>query len=114
MTNSVLSSAFGFARDELLELVEVLQVDTRPRTVLPDIFKIFHPNDGIPELFRERDETTGEFVVRVLDSTLFFLTHTQLRARSAPASETDSRREGYLRRTYFASPPDTSIDSLSP
>jgi hypothetical protein len=70
------TSAFSFVRDELLELVEMPRVDTRPRTVLTDVFEVFHPNDGILELFRERDEATGEFVVQVLDSTLFFVTHT--------------------------------------
>jgi hypothetical protein len=70
------TSAFGFVRDELLELVEVPRVDTPPRTVLADTFEVFHPNDGVLELFRERDETTGKFVVQVFDSTLFFVTHT--------------------------------------
>jgi hypothetical protein len=57
------ASAFGFVRDELLELVEMPRVNARPRTVLTNAFEVLHPNDGIPELFRERDETTGEFVV---------------------------------------------------
>jgi len=57
------TSAFGFIRDELLELVKVPRVDARPRTVLTDSFEVFHPNDGVLELLRERDETTGEFVV---------------------------------------------------
>jgi hypothetical protein len=70
------TSAFGFVRDELLELAEVPRVDTRPRTILADTFEVFHPNDGVLELFRERDEATGEFVVQIFDSTLFFVTHT--------------------------------------
>jgi len=70
------TSAFGFVRDELLELVEVPRVDTRPRTVLADSFEVFHPYDGVLELFRERDETTGELVIQVFDSTPFFVTHT--------------------------------------
>jgi hypothetical protein len=68
--------AFGLVRDELLKLVEMPRVDTRPRTVLTDTFEVFHLNDGILELFCERDETTGEFVVQVLNPTLFFVTHT--------------------------------------
>ena len=36
------------------------RVDTRPRTVFVDAFEVFHPNDGVLELFRERDEATGE------------------------------------------------------
>jgi len=70
------TSTLGFVRDELLELVEMPRVDARPRTVLADAFKIFHPNDWILELFRERDEATGEFVIQVFGSTLFFITHT--------------------------------------
>ena len=70
------TSTFGFVRDELLELVEMPRVDTRPRTVLADAFEVFHPNNGVLELFRERDEATGEFVGQVSDSTLFFVTHT--------------------------------------
>ncbi|WP_162530999.1 hypothetical protein [Natrialba chahannaoensis] len=31
-----------------------------------------HPNGQVLELFRERDETAGEIVVQVLDSTLLF------------------------------------------
>ena len=69
-------SAFGFVRDELLELVEMPRVDARPRTGLADTFEVFHPNDGVLELFRERDEATGEFVIQVFDSTLFFVTYT--------------------------------------
>jgi hypothetical protein len=72
-------SAFGFVRDELLELVEVPRVNARPRTVLADAFEVFHPNDGVLELFRERDEATGEFVVHVLDATLFFVTENSRR-----------------------------------
>ena len=68
-------SAFSFVRDELLELVEVPRVNARPRTVLADAFEVFQSDDGILELVRERDETTGEFVVQVFDSTLFFVTH---------------------------------------
>ncbi len=67
---------FGLVRDELLELVEMPRMDTRPRTVLADTFEVFHPNHGILEQFHERDETTGEFVIQVFDSTLFFVTHT--------------------------------------
>ena len=52
------TSTFGFVRDELVELVEVPRVDTRPRTVLADTFEVFHPNNGILELLRERDEAT--------------------------------------------------------
>jgi hypothetical protein len=70
------TDTFGFVRDELLELVEMPRVDARPRTVLADTFEVFYPNDWVLELFRERDETTGEFVIQVLDSTLFFVTHT--------------------------------------
>ena len=67
------TSTFGFVRDELLELVEVPRVNARPRTVLADTFEVFHPNNGILELLRERDEATGEFVVQVLNPTLFFV-----------------------------------------
>ena len=70
------TSAFGFVRDELLELVEVPRVDARPRTVFTDSFEVFYPNNGVLELFRERDEATGEFVIQVFDSTLFFVTYT--------------------------------------
>jgi len=77
------TSAFGFVSDELLEVVEVPRVDTRPRTVLADAFEVFYPNDGILELFGERDETTGEFVIQVFDSTLFFVTHTFTCAKRA-------------------------------
>jgi len=70
------TSTFGFVRDELLELVEMPRVNARPRTVFADAFEVFHPNDDVLELFRERDEATGEFVIEVLDSTLFFVTHT--------------------------------------
>ena len=59
------TSVFGFVRDELLELVEVPRVDTRLRTALADTFEVFHPNDGVLELFRERDETTGEFMIQI-------------------------------------------------
>ena len=38
-------------------------MDARPQTVLADAFEIVHPNGGILELFRERDEATGAFVV---------------------------------------------------
>jgi len=69
------TSAFGFVRDELSELVEVPRVDARPRTVLTDAFEVFHPNGGILALCRERDEVTGEAVIQVFDSALFFLTH---------------------------------------
>jgi len=57
------TNASGFVGDELLELVEMPRMDTRPRTVLADTFEVLHPNDGILELFRERDETTGEFMI---------------------------------------------------
>ena len=70
------TSTFGFVGDELLELVKMPRVNARPRTVLADAFEVFHPNDGTLELFCERDEATGEFVVQVLDSTLLFVTHT--------------------------------------
>jgi len=64
------TGAFRLVCDELLELVEVPRVDTRPRTVLADALEVFYPNDGILELFGERDETTGEFVIQVLNPTL--------------------------------------------
>jgi len=64
------TGAFSLVCDELLELVEVPRVDTRPRTVLADALEVFYPNDGILELFGERDETTGEFVIQVLNPTL--------------------------------------------
>jgi hypothetical protein len=53
------TSAFGFVRDELLELVEMPRVNAQPRTVLSDVFEVFHPNNGVLELFRERDEATA-------------------------------------------------------
>jgi len=69
-------SPLGFVCNELLELVEVPRVNARPRTVPTDTFELFYPDDGVLELVRERDETTGEFVIQVFDSTLFFVTYT--------------------------------------
>ena len=54
------ANTLGFVCDKLLELVEMSRVDTRPRTVFVDAFEVFHPNDVVLELFRERDEATGE------------------------------------------------------
>ena len=70
------TGAFSLVCDELLELVEVPRMNPRPRTVLADAFEVFYPNDGVLELFREGDETTGEFMIQVFDSTLLFVTHT--------------------------------------
>lgn len=38
------------------------------------MFKIFDPNNEVLKLFGKGDEATGEFVVQVCDSTLFFVT----------------------------------------
>jgi hypothetical protein len=55
------TSAFGLVRDELLQVVDVPRVDTRPRTVLADPFEVFHPNDRILELVCERDGETSAY-----------------------------------------------------